>query len=511
MFGQTGTTAVNLSKVAAGTGGFVINGVATNDYTGSSVSSAGDVNGDGFADLIVGGYGAGAAGIAYVVFGKSSTTAVNLPTGTATTSTSGFVIKGVSSTDNAGWAVSNAGDVNGDGLADLLVGAPLADLTSTKTSSGKAYVVFGKTGNTAIDLSAVAAGTGGFVMTGPTATSQAGLAVSYAGDINGDGLADVIVAAPYDGPYTGKTYVVYGTSSTASIDLAKVASGSGGFVINGASSSDYSGRSVSYAGDINGDGFDDLVVGADRANVGSVADAGKTYVLFGGTKLGAIVDYVGTTGADTQTGTAAGEYFAAGDGNDTLIGNGGADVMMGGKGNDTFVLNAGNVTALQNKFGAGGNVTLLSNVDGGTGIDAIQLTDGVSLDLTLVSNVGGATPDGTSRINSIERIDLTTDTGANTIKLKLKDVIDMSGDNVFNSTNTTAVSGTGIGATVTKHQVMITGDASDTANITAADWTQSTTVVGFEGHNYVVFNANNGVAAQLLIDQAMVNASGHVI
>ncbi len=514
VFGQTGTTAVNLSKVAGGSGGFVINGVATSDYTGSSVSSAGDVNGDGFADLIVGGYGAGSAGIAYVVFGKSSTTAVSLPTGNATTSSSGFVIKGVSSADDAGYSVSNAGDVNGDGLADLLVGAPRADLTSTKTSSGKAYVVFGQTGNTAINLSAVAAGTGGFVMTGPTATSQAGLAVSYAGDINGDGLADVIVAAPNDGPYTGKTYVVYGTSSTAAIDLSKVGAatgGSGGFVINGASSSDYSGQSVSYAGDINGDGFDDLVVGAYSANVGSATNAGKTYVIFGGTKLGAIVDYVGTTGADTQTGTAAGEYFAGGDGNDTLIGNGGADVMMGGKGNDAFVLNASNVTALQNKFGAGGNVTLLSNVDGGTGIDAIQLTGGASLDLTLVSNVGGATPDGTSRINSIERIDLATDTGANTITLKLKDVIDMSGDNVFNSTNTTPVSGTAIGATVAKHQVMITGDATDTANITAADWTQSTTVVGFEGHNYVVFNANNGVAAQLLIDQAMVNASGHVI
>jgi VCBS repeat-containing protein len=513
VFGQTGTTAVDLSKVANGTGGFVINGVATYDYTGTSVSSAGDVNGDGFADLIVGGYGSGTAGIGYVVFGKATTTAVTLPAaGSNWSGTGGFLIKGASSTDDAGYSVSNAGDVNGDGLADLLVGAPRADLTTTKTNSGKAYVVFGQTGSTTINLAAVAAGTGGgFVMTGPTATSQAGLAVSYAGDINGDGLADVIVAAPYDGPYTGKTYVVYGTSSTAAIDLSKVALGSGGFVINGASSSDYSGQSVSNAGDINGDGFDDLVVGAYSANVGSATNAGKTYVLFGGTKLGAIVDYVGTTGADTQTGTAAGEYFAAGDGNDTLIGNGGADVMMGGKGNDTFVLNASNVTALQNKFGAGGNVTLLSNVDGGTGVDAIRLTDGVSLDLTLVSNVGGATPDGTSRINSIERIDLATDTGANTIKLKLKDVIDMSGDNVFNSTNTTAVSGTAIGATVAKHQVMITGDASDTANITAADWTQSTTVVGFEGHNYVVFNANNGVAAQLLIDQAMVNASGHVI
>jgi VCBS repeat-containing protein len=520
VFGQTGNAAVILSKVAAGTGGFVINGASTSDYSGYAVSSAGDVNGDGFADLLIGAPDADitssalSTGMAYVVFGKSTTSAVTLPSPTASTSTSGFVIKGISKGDNAGWAVSSAGDVNGDGLADLLVGAPNADVSTSVTSSGKAYVVFGQTDNATINLAAVAAGTGGFVLNGPAASYQTGVSLSYAGDINGDGLADVIVGASGAATQTGKAYVVYGKSSTAAVNLTTITAGNvgnGGFELSGTSIKDYSGQSVSYAGDINGDGFDDLVVGAFSASVGSATKAGKTYVLFGGTKLGAIVDYVGTTGADTQTGTAAGEYFAAGDGNDTLIGNGGADVMMGGKGNDTFVLNAGNVTALQNKFGAGGNVTLLSNVDGGTGIDAIQLTDGVSLDLTLVSNVGGATPDGTSRINSIERIDLATDTGANTIKLKLKDVIDMSGDNVFNSTTTTAVSGTGIGATVAKHQVMITGDASDTANITAADWTQSTTVVGFEGHNYVVFNANNGVAAQLLIDQAMVNASGHVI
>jgi hypothetical protein len=362
-----------------------------------------------------------------------------------------------------------------------------------------------------VNLSSVATGTGGYVLNGPTANGQAGLSLSYAGDINGDGLADTIIGAPNASSYSGKTYVAYGKSTTTAISLSNIEKGIGGFVVNGYSSYDYSGTSVTYAGDINGDGFDDLAVGVYGANVGSVADAGKSYIIFGGKQLGAIVDYVGSAAADTQTGTTASEYFAAGDGNDTLIGNGGADVMMGGKGNDIFVLNASNGTALQSKFGVGGNTTLLSVVEGGTGVDTLQLSGGMSLDLTLISNVDAGTPDGTSRISGIERIDLGTDTAANTIKLTIKDVIDMSGENLFNSTNTTAVSGTGIGATVAKHQVMITGTALDTANIALSTWTVSNTIVSFEGHNYVVYNANGSVAAQLLIDQAMVTAAGHVI
>lgn len=512
VFGKANNTAVNLSAIATGTGGFVINGVANSDYTGSAVSSAGDVNGDGLADLIVGGYGSGAAGLAYVVFGKATTAAVSLPTATATTFAGGFAIKGVTSGDDAGYSVSNAGDVNGDGLADLLVGARNADLTTAALNSGKAYVVFGKTTTSTVSLSSVAAGSGGYVLNGPTANGQAGLSLSYAGDINGDGLADTIIGAPNASTYAGKTYVAYGKSTTTAISLSNIEKGIGGFVVNGYSSYDYSGTSVTYAGDINGDGFDDLAVGVYGSNVGSVVDAGKSYILFGGKQLGAIVDYVGTTAADTQTGTTASEYFAAGDGNDTLIGNGGSDVMMGGKGNDIFVLNASNGTALQSKFNtSGNNTTLLSTIDGGTGIDTIQVTGGMSLDLTLISNVDAGTPDGTSRISSIERIDLGTDTAANTVKLTMKDVIDMSGENLFNSTNTTAVSGTGIGTSVAKHQVMITGTALDTANIALASWTNSNTVVAFEGHNYVVYNANSSVAAQLLIDQAIVNAAGHVL
>jgi hypothetical protein len=101
-------------------------------------------------------------------------------------------------------------------------------------------------------------------------------------------------------------------------------------------------------------------------------------------------------------------------------------------------------------------------------------------------------------------LDLATDTAANTLKLRLSDVLDMSGMNIFNSSNTTLVSGNALGAQVGKHQVMVMGDTLDTANIgLAASWTHSGTVVSYLGANYAVYDAKNSVAAQLLVQTQM--------
>lgn len=490
VFGKSGTATVNLADVAAGVGGFVMNGVGSVDINGLSVSGAGDVNGDGLADLITG--SPSGAGASYVVFGKANTTAVELSTVAA--GTGGFAIVGATPSDVSGFSVSSAGDVNGDGLADLIVGAPLAN---------KSYVVFGKTNTTTINLGSL--GVGGYVIngTGTYPDNQNGFGVSGAGDVNGDGLADLILTT-HNGPDgLGASYVVYGKANNTAINLSSVAAGLGGFLIQSPIPNTYYNESVSAAGDVNGDGFADLIVGIPeiRRTMGWVdgVPAGASYVIFGGQQFATTVDFLGGTGNDAQIGTATAETFVGGAGNDTVTGNGGADVMYGGAGNDTFVLNASNVTALQNVLGLGGNVGQLARVDGGTGMDTIQLSGGATLDLTQIANQGMLDPSlSGSRIASVEVIDLKTDGAANILSLQTKDVVDMAGMNLFNIGN----------VTTPKHQLAILGDALDTVH-TGAGWTVSNTLISYEGHTLVVYN-NSTSAAQLLIEQAIVNAN-HVV
>ncbi|VVH60396.1 Flagellar hook-length control protein FliK, partial [uncultured Gammaproteobacteria bacterium] len=345
VFGKQDTNTIELSIIAVGTstGGFVISGESMRNHARFSVSSAGDVNGDGLDDLII---GADSAGKSYVVFGKQDSAAIDLSVIVAGKNTIGFVIKGESRHDYSGYSVSSAGDVNGDGLDDLIIGANSAN-PSGKIKAGKSYVVFGKQGTDPIELSAIVAGTGGFVINGESANDYSGYSVSSAGDVNGDGLDDLIVgaylAAPSGKSQAGKSYVVFGKKdNTNAIELSAIAAGTGGFVINGESEDDLSGGSVSSAGDVNGDGLDDLIVGAYGANPNGKSHAGKSYVIFGKTDIDAIdlsklgdeskytIDYLGDKNANTLTGTTKDEIFVAGAGNDTLIGNGGMDVFNAG-------------------------------------------------------------------------------------------------------------------------------------------------------------------------------------
>ncbi|MEM6715092.1 MAG: hypothetical protein AAF622_08465 [Cyanobacteria bacterium P01_C01_bin.147] len=198
----------------------------------------------------------------------------------------GFVLNGIDAGDAFGLSVSSAGDINGDGIDDLIIGAPDAD-PNGNNSAGESYVVFGSDQgfSASLELSALD-GSNGFVLNGIAADDLSGSSVSGAGDINGDGIADLIMGAPFADPngnsLAGESYVVFGSDQgfSASLELSAL-DGSNGFVINGIDDNDRLGRSVSGAGDINGDGFDDLIIGAWGADPNGQDRPGASYVVFG--------------------------------------------------------------------------------------------------------------------------------------------------------------------------------------------------------------------------------------
>ena len=281
VFGQASGFAANLDlSTLNGTNGFRLSGQNNGDQAGISVASGGDVNGDGFADFIVGARwgAANREGATYVVFGHGSAFPASFDLGTIN-GTNGFRVSGAHANDYAGSAVSSAGDINGDGFTDLVIGAGYSS-----GNAGTAYVVFGKAGGFAADLNLSSLnGVNGFTIPG---AGFFGWSVGAAGDVNGDGFADFVVGASYaataNGYRSGASYVVFGKASGfASTFNPTSLTGANGFKISGEAAYDHAGWSVSSAGDVNGDGYGDIIVGAQKNDAGGHVDAGAAYVVFG--------------------------------------------------------------------------------------------------------------------------------------------------------------------------------------------------------------------------------------
>jgi hypothetical protein len=308
-------------------------------------------------------------------------------------------------------------------------------------------------------LSDIENSTGGFVINGEF-RDRSGSSVSSAGDVNGDGLADLIVGVWRDDPNgtdSGASFVVFGQTSGTAIELADIEAGIGGFVINGVQGGDESGASVSGAGDVNGDGFADLIVGA-RLDDPNGTDSGASFVIFGGQGSNATV---GTSGADTLTGDCTANQLVAGRGADTLIGNGGADVLRGGEGDDVLAISD----------------TTFKSLDGGLGTDTLRLDTGLTLDFSSLSDFSLSD----SSITSIEKIDLKNDGGNSSLTFNLTDVLNLS---------------------ETTNELSIFGDAGDSVTLknTSNGQSGSWSVTNSGGVDTYAFTSGSDVLATVLID-----------
>ncbi|MEQ8844320.1 MAG: integrin alpha [Phycisphaerales bacterium] len=289
VFGRDGGSTFPASLPLAdldGTNGFRIDGIEPGHEIARSFAPAGDVNGDRLDDVIVGVAATSpgdrrSAGASYVLFGRGPASGGAFPAVLSLADidgTIGFRIDGVAAFDWSGGDVGSAGDVNGDGVGDLIIAAKGADPGGVSLA-GSGYVVFGRGDGDAFPPTLQLAdldGDTGFRLDGFGSQDFIGEDVASAGDINGDGLDDIIIGAAY---YGRMTFVVYGQSSTsggfpAVVRLADI-DGTNGFLI------DETARDFASAGDVNGDGLDDIIIGAPYSDPGGVEDAGSTFILYG--------------------------------------------------------------------------------------------------------------------------------------------------------------------------------------------------------------------------------------
>ncbi|HEY3499625.1 MAG TPA: Ig-like domain-containing protein, partial [Polyangiaceae bacterium] len=253
----------------------------------------------------------------------------------------GWTLLGSPSREYLGAPAGCAGDVNGDGLDDLIVAAQTPYSEDDPTAPDVAYVVFGRKDSTAFSLDESKqpdGGNGGFLITDFRLTYTEGQSINGAGDLNGDGLDDLVLtslrAATDASP---SVYVLFGRTETTPIALSEVNTEDSplGLRIDPRSDTERFGLSVAGAGDVNGDGYDDLVIGAPGAALDSTPEVGLAYVVFGRDAFGDepvnLRDVVEGTGgkpgflvrgsrADSRTGfSVAGAGDVNGDGLDDLV------------------------------------------------------------------------------------------------------------------------------------------------------------------------------------------------
>ncbi len=310
---------------APGTPAWTTTGENAGDAFGSAAAAAGDVNGDGYDDIVVGAenYNAGGATYAGKVYVFHGG-----PVGITNHGAghAGWSMVGESTNSQFGQEVAGAGDVNGDGFADILVAGQVlfnARRQGTVAYRGKVYAFHGSAAGVYGTAAAAA-----WHALGENAADLFGDSLAAAGDVNGDGYGDIIVGARnFQAPTRGRTLPKYRGKAYV---FQGSSAGLQGLAIQpawsavGEAEADTFGRAVAGAGDVNGDGYDDVIVGAPGYPSNNV---GRAYVFYGGAagvSTGAVWQFTGTAAGDSFGLTVA----AAGD----INSDGYAEVLVGAPG-----------------------------------------------------------------------------------------------------------------------------------------------------------------------------------
>ena len=476
---------------------------------GAQVSGAGDLNGDGYQDFIVGAaYGSSGGDGTFVVFGDDRATLNALPTNLdELTNLQGFRFSAGSQVRYEGYSISSAGDFNGDGYDDLIVGAP----ETNETSSGYAGIVFGKASGWSdlvweTDLQEVSnptdSNTYPFLANGLSIIAYAknaglGHSVSGGGDVNGDGLDDVVVSSNHQ----GYAFILFGTTDPKSLIAERLGDfgvdSSGGLGRSGVDPgdqgveflSDADGDGVSLVGkgvllsttgaltgqiqivgDVNGDGYDDILVGDGDASItGAIPDdtgAGQGYLIYGQDFQSGDGPIATVTVGTNVTESSNGQALVGTSGDDDLSAGAQSEVSMrGGAGDDTFHVDLDE-----------------RRVDGGSGMDFLEpITGGLDFDFTaLLANGSGARL--SALYESIEGLKLSGDAGSNTVTLDYRDVLAMTD---------TAID---VGLSGFRRAFFIEGDSGDVVNLTSGSGEFNSTspdTFDYDGETYDIYVADN--------------------